>query len=472
MHQKRLLGLMLGVLSFAVGAWATLQFMDLKSDHLSDRPQLDEEVENSKPLAVPPASLSAQHSIDWPRFRGAEYTGASGDARPPIQWSQKEGILWKTALPGPGSSSPIVAGNRVYVTCYTGYGEDSTNPGSPEKLQRHLLCIDRQNGKILWTGTVAGNGTEDPYRGFITEHGYSSSTPAVDADGIYAFFGKSGVTAFSLDGKKLWQTSVGTESDDRHWGSCASVLLYNDLVIVNAASEARAVVALDKKTGKEIWKASGKKLSLSFSTPTLVSRGPDTELVVAMPGETWGLNPQTGKLLWLARIPCGGNVCPAVIPGDGVVYVTGGFQTRGSTAITVGGKGDVSAKNILWSANTSSYVPTPALVGKQLLNVNEDGIAVCQNATTGEVIYEERLKVKAGGGRGSRPFYASPVVAQDHLYAVSRKSGVFVLKVGDAFELLATNPPLDDTDFNATPAVSGKQLFLRSNQFLYCIEGK
>ena len=403
---------------------------------------------------------------DWPQFRGADGTGVAADATPPTTWSDKEGVKWKTPLPGPGSSSPIVFGDRVFVTCYSGYGVEAKSPGSIEKLMRHLICVDRATGKVQWTGDVAASNAEDAFQGYLTEHGYASNTPATDGEAVYAFFSKAGVVAFDLNGKKLWQTSVGTESDPRRWGSSASVLLHKNLVIVNAASEGRAVVALDKKTGKEVWKAEGKRLSLSFSTPALIKSGDRTDLVVAMPGEVWGMNPDTGKMRWYATIKPSGNVCPGVISGDGVAYVTGGFETRGTLALKVGGNGELKS---MWSVSKSSYVPTPVLHGGRLLYVNEDGFAVCMKAENGEVVYDERLAVK-GGGKGSRPFYASPVLADGRLYAVSRRAGVFVLKAGDKFEQLQQNPPLDDSDFNATPAIVGKQLLMRSNKFLYCLE--
>ena len=415
--------------------------------------------------------IFAAGGADWPQFRGPTGTGFVVGT-PPVKWTDTDGVKWKTALPGPGSSSPIIVGDRAFVTCYSGYGVDAANPGNIEKLTRHLVCVNRFSGKILWTKDVVASDSEDKFSGYLNEHGYASNTPATDGEAIYAFFSKAGVVALDLDGKTLWQTSVGTESDERRWGSSASVILHKNLVIVNAASEGRAIVALDKTTGKQVWKADGKRLSLSFSTPALVEFGDRTDLVVAMPGEVWGINPDTGKLLWYATIKPSGNVCPGVIGANGTAYITGGFQTKGTIALKVGGSGDVTEKNTLWAVNKSSYVPTPVLHEGRLLNVTEDGFAVSMKAENGAVVYEERLSVKGVGGRGSRPFYASPVAANGHLYAVSRRSGVYVLKIGDKFELLQQNAPLDDSDFNATPAIVGKQLFLRSNKFLYCLEAQ
>jgi len=321
-------------------------------------------------IAFALAILGAAQGADWLQFRGWDGTGTTV-ATPPIQWTETDGVKRKTSLPGPGSSSPVVLGDRVFVTCYSGYGVESANPGTMEKLTRHLVCVNRTTGKIQWNAEVPAVTPEDPYRGYLTEHGYASSTPTTDGEAVYVFFGKSGVLAFDLEGKKLWQTSVGTESDVRGWGSSASPILFKNLVIVNAASESRAVVALEKKTGKQVWKAEGKKLSLSFSTPALVKTPNRTDLVVAMPNEVWGINPETGKVFWYASITPSGNVCPAVVPGDGVAFVTGGFQAKGTLAVK-----------------------------------------------------------------------------------------------------LARNPPLDDTDFNATPAIADRQLFLRSNKFIYCLEAK
>ncbi|MBY0458010.1 MAG: PQQ-like beta-propeller repeat protein, partial [Gemmataceae bacterium] len=389
------------------------------------------------------AVLVCAGGADWPQFRG-DGTGVAKDASPPTKWNAKENLKWTAGLPGPGSSAPIVWGDRVFVTCYSGYGTADAKGGA-DKLVRHLVCVDRASGKILWTADVPGVTPEDPYRGYITEHGYASNTPATDGKTVYGFFGKSGVVAFDFDGKKLWQTSVGTSSDVRGWGTSSSVTLYKDLVIVNAASENLAVVALDKKTGKEVWKADGKRLSLSFSTPALVKAGDQTDLVVAMPGEVWGVNPDSGKLRWLASINPSGNVCPGVVPGDGIAYVTGGFTTKGTIAVKAGGSGDVTKTNLAWAVKTSSYVPTPVLSDGRLCCVTEDGIAVCLKADTGAVVYEERLSVKGPGGT-SRPFYASAVLADGKLFVPSRKGGVFVLKAGDTFDQLAQNPPLDDTD--------------------------
>src|SRR5262249_15398597 len=146
---------------------------------------------------------------DWLQFRGPGGLGVAADKNLPITWSDSTNLLWKTALPGPGSSSPIVVGNKILVTCYSGYGLDANDPGDITKLKRHLVCLDQQ-GKILWTRDVVTDAADAPFVGsFITKHGYASSTPVSDGKAIYCFFGVAGVVAFDLDGKQLWRTSVG-----------------------------------------------------------------------------------------------------------------------------------------------------------------------------------------------------------------------------------------------------------------------
>jgi outer membrane protein assembly factor BamB len=304
------------------------------------------------------------------------------------------------------------------------------------------------------------------------EHGYSSSTPVTDGERVYVFFGKTGALAFDLDGKQLWKVNLGKQSSNRRWGSGASPVLYKDWVIVNAAEESRSVRVLDKLTGKEIWKAEANSLELCFSTPMLVDCGGGrTDLALALPGEVWGINPDTGKLRWFAETGIDGNVSPSVVAADGVVYVTGGFPRQGSAAVRAGGKGDVTKTNILWSSQNASYVPSPVVYNGHLYVVSDQGFATCMNAKTGNLVYKERLPGASSTGRGGKPFYASPVLVNGHLYAVSRRNGTFVIEAKPEFKLVAQNKLAgDDTDFNATPAVVDRQLFLRSNRALYCIE--
>ena len=430
-----------------------------------DRPPLSDPANQSDEGAVLVVSKSLVET-DWPRFRGPNGSGISSGANIPVQWSDTNNLAWKADLPGPGSSSPIVVGERVFVTCYSGYGtgDDSEDESN---LKRHLVCLNRADGEIAWKIDIDAVTPENRYFSYLMEHGYASQTPVSDGEAVFAFFGKSGVYAFDLDGKELWHTRVGTRSDSKRWGSAASPILFNDVVIVNASSESRAIWALDKKTGEEVWKAPAESLDLSFNTPTLVELpGGGTELAVCVPGELWGLNPNTGTVNWYASVPMTGNVSPTVSAKDGIIYSTGGYRGKGSVAVKAGGHGDVTDTHVQWSIRESSYVASPLLHEGHLYWVDDKGTALCIDTETGEVVYEEKLGLS--GLRG-RPVYASPVLVGDNLIVVTRTAGTVVLPAKPEYELLHTNKLNDESDFNATPAISGDELFLRSNEAIYCI---
>ena len=413
--------------------------------------------------------ITTTNAADWPRFRGADGSGNAGDTKAPTTWSDAENVKWKAALPGPGSSSPIIWKNRVFVTCYSGYGDGSD--GAMEKLQRHLVCLDRATGKVLWDKAVAAEMPEDSYSGFLTEHGYASSTPATDGERVFVFFGKTGVLAFDFAGKELWKVNVGKESGNRRWGSGASLVLSGSNVIVNASEESQSIRALDKTTGKEVWKATSASLELCYSTPALVTTNDRTDLVLAVPSELWGMNPDTGKLRWFAGTGISGNVSPSIVAADGNIYVNGGFPRLGAAAVKAGGKGDVTDSAIIWSSQNASYVPSPVVSGGHLYVVNDQGFALCLSAKDGALVYKERIPGASATGRGGKPFYASAVLANGLVYAVSRQNGTFVFDASPTFKLVAQNKLAgDDSQFNGTPAIADGQLFLRSNRAIYCIE--
>jgi outer membrane protein assembly factor BamB len=420
-------------------------------------------------LAAVTLSTSVQSASgeDWLRFRGPNGSGIS-DARLPTTWSDSENLRWKAQLPGFGSSSPIVVGPRVFVTCYSGYGTGDRGAGRVEMLQRHLVCVARDSGQILWTRTINGGSPEDDFNGYLTEHGYASNTPTSDGERVYVFFGKSGVISFDLEGKKLWTAPVGKESSDRRWGSAASLILVNDALIVNASEESNSIRAFDKRTGKPLWKSEAKLLELAYDTPALVTtKSGGSQLVIAVPGEVWGIDPQRGKLRWRAETKLIGNICPSPVVDGDLVYVFGGVRSSGSCAIHATGKGDITVSSTLWSSRNSSYVSTPLLYDKHLYWVDDRGIAWCLDAASGAVKYRQRVP---GLQTGGRPVYASPVLAGDKILAVTRWDGTLVLPASPEFKILAQNRfSADDTDFNGTPALSNNELFLRSNLALYCV---
>jgi outer membrane protein assembly factor BamB len=416
---------------------------------------------------------------DWPRFRGESGLGISSDDKPiPTEWSDSKNLKWKCTLPGPGLSSPIIVGDRVYVTSWTGYETGEGSSDDQKNLKRALVCVDRNNGEIVWTKSVDAVLPEDEYRGMFAENGYASHTPVCDGERIYCFFGKSGVVAFDLEGNQLWQTSVGTGLDPRGWGSASSPVLYGDLVIVTAGAESESVVALDKKTGKEVWKQEAPTLSGTWSTPVVVKLDDSrTDIVLSVPGEVWGLNPENGKLRWFcAQEGSNANSATAsvvVSPGENPVAYVLASRDSDAVAVRVGGKDDVTASNVVWTNKQASRIGTPVLYENRLYSIS-GGIATCINAETGEQIYKERLRGGTGGGGGGGGVrggdYSSPIIADGRIYYVSRGGDGYVIKLGDQFEQLATNRFESETgEFSATPAVSDGQLLIRSTTTLYCV---
>jgi outer membrane protein assembly factor BamB len=241
--------------------------------------------------------------------------------------------------------------------------------------------------------------------------------------------------------------------------------LYNNLVIVNASEESRTIYGLDKKTGSIIWKAEEPKLELCYMTPLIVKGTEGDEAIVSVSGQVWSLNPQDGTTRWKTKTDITGNVSPSLISHDGILYANGGFPNTLASAISL----TKQDHGVLWKSKSSSYVPTPVYHNGHLYVTSHQGIARCVDPKTGESVYDQRLPLKAEG-RGGSVVYASPILSQGKLYVTTRTGGVYVLAAEPKYKLLATNRFADDdSDFNASPAVMGNQLLLRSNQYLYCV---
>ncbi len=414
---------------------------------------------------------------DWSRFRGPNGSGISSDtATTPVEWSPDRNVRWKTPLPGAGVSSPIVVGDLLFVTCYSGYG---ANFGKIEDLKRHLVCVDRSSGKILWDKSVDAVLPEDSYSGMgIPSHGYASHTPVSDGKHIYVFFGKSGVLAYDLEGKQRWHQSVGTESDRRRWGSASSPILHEDNVIVVASAESEAIIALNAETGDEVWRQEAAGLANVWGTPLIVKIDDErTDLVLGVPYEIWGFNPDSGKLRWYSEISAGDQYSSSLVAVQDVVYSIEG-RGGGSAAVRAGGKGDVTKSHTVWSGSDSSRFGTP-VVYQGRLYFFASGVATCNDAKTGKKVFQGRLEggsSSGGGGRsrfgrgGGGSDYSSPVVADGKIYYVQSSGSCFVLKAGDKFEQLAVNSVTTDREsFGATPALSNGEIFLRSDKHLYCV---
>jgi outer membrane protein assembly factor BamB len=410
----------------------------------------------------------AKVDANWPRFRGVDGAGISGDSDVPLQWSATNNIVWKADLPGRGASSPIVWGDHVYVTAYSGYGLVKGDPNANvPKLVRHLLCFSSTDGRRLWKADAPiGMNPDHPNVDYLDLHGYASSTPVADASGVYVYYGTCGAIAYSHEGRERWRKQLGEQYYS--WGSAASPILFENLLIVHADIEATSLVALDKQTGREVWRiATGDRDS--WSTPLVVASGGRRELVyhhsTGEPTATLAaVNPRDGSSLWQCRV-LKDYLCPSPIAHGGIIYA---LAYQKGAAIRPGGRGDVTDSHVLWTANKGSEVCTPLYHDGHLYWTSPDsGIANCLNARTGEMVYQERLEPAAGR------IYASGVTADGRIYYVSREAGAYVVAAVPKFELLAHNRiENDDSVFNATPAISQGRLFLRSDKRLYCIGAK
>jgi outer membrane protein assembly factor BamB len=406
--------------------------------------------------AFPVCCDAGEPANEWTQFRGPGGLGTSHSSRPPLTWSADQNILWKTEMPGAGASSPVVIGNRVFLTAYSGSGLEQ---GGLQQLKRHLICVNRADGEILWTKTLD---PKLPEQEKIREnHGYASSTPAVDAERIYLFFGKAGAFAFDHDGRQLWNTDVGSGLSE--WGSAASPVLYNDLVLINASVESESLIALNKETGKEIWRVRG--IKEAWNTPLLME-GPGgiSELVIPMMRKILALEPGTGQSLWHCDSGITWYICPSAVAHDGMVYSIGGRSGLAGLAVRAGGQGDVSASRVLWRITKGSNVSSPLYHEGHLYFAHDNlGIVFCVNAQTGSVVYEERLTPSLG------QIYASPVLAGGRIYYLGRNGRTAVVAAKPDFEQLAWNDLSERGTFNASPAISGDRLLIRSDRFLYCI---
>ncbi len=398
---------------------------------------------------------------DWSQFRGPDF-GRASQTNIAETWNTKA-VDWKTPLPGRGASSPVVFGDHVYLTAYTGYAIDKKEPGDPKELVRHLLCFDLKTGEKLWQKSIADDSAKDEFSTWGTaKAGYASSSAAADASGVYVLFGTTGVIAFSHDGDQQWRTFCG---DDVHaYPGGTSPILYKDLVIVNASYQSGDLIALNKTDGSEVWRQ--EDITEAWNTPIVYkSANGEDELAVSAIDEIRAVDPQTGKLRW----KCTGideYVCPSLIAQDGILYSIGGKKGV-AIAVRSGGTDDVTETHTLWKSDKGSNVSSPVYHNGHLYWAKDKGgVVYCVNAKTGELVYQQRLK------QGAKSIYATPLLANDCLYYISREKGIFVVAATPEFKILShTKLDGDDSIFSASPVpLDSGAVLLRSDRFLYRIK--
>lgn len=407
---------------------------------------------------------------DWTRFRGPNGSGVSQDKSVPTEWSAEKNLRWRTALPGKGSSSPVVADGKVFLTAYTGYGLDPANRGEIDNLQRHLIAFDEASGDELWRHTANATANEDPYQGFITQHGYASSTPATDGEIVVAVLGKSGLFAFSTAGEKLWEFDIGQKSDPARWGDGSSPIIVDDVVIVDAGVLGNSFIGLDKTSGELLWKIDDAGYTNAWATPVTTEVAGMVQVLFNVPKNVVAVDPSSGEKLWTAASPLDDAACGSIVLNGNKAYLMGSRAGR-AIAIQCGGSGDVSETNTLWKQNLRSGIVTPLVVGDSMYWTS-GGVFYAARLSDGEYVYKERLP-RLSGSTGGFPNadYSSPIAVGGNIYLFTRNGESYVIKPGSTFEVVSHNPGFSDdqTSFNSTPAVSDGKLFVRSEGFLYCI---
>jgi outer membrane protein assembly factor BamB len=384
---------------------------------------------------------------EWPGWRGPRHDGTSLDTHLPVHWSSTENVAWKTPIPGKGHSSPVIWGDRVFLTtCIEQNGNGD----------RKLLCLDRRNGKLLWEQTVLSAKLEGKHK----LNSFASSTPVTDGQHLYVpFCDKPAmrVYCYDFDGNRVWDASPG-EFHSVH-GFCSSPILYKDMVIFNGDQDAKAyIVALDKATGKERWRADRPNRTRSYVPPIIIDHHGKKQLVLSGSKCVTSYDPDTGKLLWIIDGPTEQFVASMVYL-DGLLFLTAGFPEYHILAIRPDGEGNVTKTHIAWRDTVGAgYVPSPIAHDKYFFNVTDQGVAVCLEAQTGERRWQHRL---------GRHHSASPISSGDLLYFPDDDGGTHVIKAGPAFEVVARNK-LDEECY-ASPAVSHGQIFIRTVGNLYCI---
>lgn len=398
---------------------------------------------------------------NWPAWRGPLATGVAPLADPPMEWSETKNLKWKTKLPGSGASTPIVWSNQVFILAAIPTGKKAE--ASPDALEIHqfvVLCYDRATGKELWRRVAQERA---PYAGHHQDHSYASASPVTDGEQLIAHFGSYGTYGYDLGGKLLWEKQLGVMQTRRNFGEGSSpALAGNSVVIVWDHEGDDFIVALDKRTGKELWREKRDEPT-NWTTPVIVEHAGAKQVIVNGTNHVRSYELATGKLIWECSGQTG-NPMPCPVAGKGMVYVTSGFRGSALLAIKLGRTGDLTGTDaIVWTYKKNTpYVPSPLLYD-DLFYCFAENTAVLSVFDVGSgkaVVDGERLQGISG-------VYASPVGVAGRVYLAGRDGNVWVIKRSPKLEVLAKNK-LDD-GFDASPAAVGKEMFLRGRQHLYCL---
>lgn len=395
---------------------------------------------------------------NWPQFRGPNIQGHSSETGLPLKWSATENIAWKTELPGESWSSPIVWGDRVFVTTTT---EDG--------VSCRVIAIDRKAGAILWNKEVF----KQAIRRKEGRNSYATPTPATDGKFIYACFGDGSFVALDFDGRIVW-VNRDYQFYGQH-GLGTSLLLHDGLVIMarDGSSDGEDkkigwqipwdksyIVALDGKTGKESWKAMRGLSRISHGTPAIWKAPDGRAQVISEAGDVLqGFDLKTGKRLWSSEV-IGEGKAPSVVLGDGLAFTSGGWGGKETIkAFRLSGSGDLKESNLVWEQRKGMpKVPSMIYVKPHLFAITDGGIATCMKADTGELVWQQRL---AGN------FSASPVAAEGRVYFVGDNGETTVIEAGPEFKTLAKNPL--EGNVQASPAISHGRIFIRTERHLFAI---
>jgi outer membrane protein assembly factor BamB len=407
-------------------------------------------------LILAATTVPVASAQDWTRFRGPNGTGVSDSKGIPVTWTEKD-FRWRVTLPGESHSNPVVWGDKLVL-------ESATNSGT----ERLLLCLSKEDGKELWSKKypMAANPKHKL-------NSFASSTPAVDAERVYALFADADkylVKAWDHSGKEVWTVNLGPFKSQHGLG--ASPIVYDEkLIVTNDQDGDSFIVALDLKTGKQVWKCPrrGVEQNTAYGTPTILERKglPTQILTTSFAHGISGLDAKTGTLLWEAKVFDKRAVSSPVVAGD-LVFGSCGSGGGGNfvAAVKLGGKGDVTSSHLAYTVKASApYVPTPVVQGERIFWVSDDGFASCVEAATGRIVWKERIGEKAGGN-----FYGSPVLINGKIYCSSSKGEVVVLAASDEFKVLSRNPLGEGT--HSTPCIDGDRLYMKTFTHLVCLGGK